>query len=102
MENILISSAMNIILILISYYLFKSVISGPTRHKIYERFLGSFAKFIIFIFLASVIITGITALIFYKTRFIGSLNIIAPAIVSIFVGFIISTVPTKGLEDKNK
>lgn len=102
MNNFLISSIVDIILILVSYYLFKSVLSGPTRHKIYERFLSSFAKFVIYIFIGSVIITGITALIFYKTRFIAQLNIIAPALVSIFIGFIISTVPTRGIGDKNK
>ncbi|MCY6371984.1 hypothetical protein [Clostridium ganghwense] len=102
MKNFLISGIADIILILASYYLFKSVISGPTRHKIYERFLSSFAKFVIYIFVVSVIITGVTALIFYKTRFIGYLNIIAPAIVSIFIGFVISTVPTRGIGDKNK
>lgn len=102
MKIFLISSAVDIILILVSYYLFKSVLSGPTRHKIYERFLSSFAKFVIYIFIGSVIITGITALIFYKTRFIAQLNIIAPALVSIFIGFIISTVPTRGIGDKNK
>lgn len=102
MKNFLISSIVDIILILVSYYLFKSVLSGPTRHKIYERFLSSFAKFVIYIFIGSVIITGITALIFYRTRFIAQLNIIAPALVSIFIGFIISTVPTRGIGDKNK
>lgn len=102
MKIFLISSAVDIILILVSYYLFKSVLSGPTRHKIYERFLSSFAKFVIYIFIGSVIITGITALIFYKTRFVAQLNIIAPALVSIFIGFIISTVPTRGIGDKNK
>lgn len=102
MKNFLISSIVDIILILVSYYLFKSVLSGPTRHKIYERFLSSFAKFVIYIFIGSVIITGITAVIFYKTRFIAQLNIIAPALVSIFIGFIISTVPTRGIGDKNK
>lgn len=102
MKNFLISSIVDIILIFVSYYLFKSVLSGPTRHKIYERFLSSFAKFVIYIFIGSVIITGITAVIFYKTRFIAQLNIIAPALVSIFIGFIISTVPTRGIGDKNK
>ncbi|MCY6356575.1 hypothetical protein [Clostridium sp. ZS2-4] len=102
MKFFLISGIVDIILILVSYYLFKSVLSGPTRHKIYERFLSSFAKFVIYIFIGSVIITGITALIFYRTRFIAQLNIIAPALVSIFIGFIISTVPTRGIGDKNK
>ncbi|MCY6960316.1 hypothetical protein [Clostridium brassicae] len=102
MKNFLISGVVDIVIIFVSYYLFKSVISGPTRHRIYEKFLSSFAKFIIYIFLGTVIITGVTALIFYKTRFIGQLNVIAPAIVSIYVGFITSTVPTRGIGDKDK
>ncbi|APH13904.1 putative membrane protein [Clostridium sporogenes] len=99
MKNFLISSIVNLILILISYFLFRSIISGPTRHKIYEKIFSSFAKFIIYTFIFTVAITGITALIVYKTRFVIYLNIIAPALVSILIGFLISTVPTKGVEE---
>ncbi|MCY6485695.1 hypothetical protein OW763_15305 [Clostridium aestuarii] len=102
MKNFLISSSVDIILILTSYYLFKTVISGPTRHKIYEKYLSSFGKFVIYIFIASVLITSLTALVLYKTRFIVYLNIIAPALVSLLVGFTISIVPTRGITDKDK
>ncbi len=51
MRNFLISSIVNLILILISYFLFRSIISGPTRHKIYEKIFSSFAKFIIYTFI---------------------------------------------------
>lgn len=100
MKIFILSMIVDIIIIFISYYLFKSIISGPKRHNIYEKFLSSFAKFIIYIFLGSVIITGIAAIIFYKTRFIAQLNVVAPALVSVFVGFIASTVPTRGAGDK--
>lgn len=102
MRNFLISAGADIVLILVSYFIFRSIISGPTRHRLYEKFLSSFAKFVILIFLASLILTGATALILYKTRYIQYINIAAPALVSILVGFIISTVPTRGLGDKDK
>lgn len=100
MRNFLIAAGADIVLILVSYFIFRNIISGPTRHRLYEKFLSSFAKFVILVFFASLIITGVTALILYKTRYIQYLNIAAPAIVSILVGFIISTVPTRGIGDK--
>lgn len=99
MRNFIISAGMDLVLILISYFLFRSIISGPTRHKFYEKFVSSFAKFVIYIFVASILITGVTALIVYRTRYIAYINIIAPAIVSILIGFIISVVPTRGAGD---
>lgn len=102
MRNFLISAAANIILIFASYFVFKGIISGPTRHRLYENFFGSLSKFIIYLFIITVLITGLTAFILYRTRFIGYINVVAPALVSILVGFIMSTVPTRGSGDKNK
>ncbi len=102
MKNFLISAIVDIIIIFTSYFLFRSIISGPTRHRLYEKFMSSFAKFVIIIFVASALVTGLTALVLYKTRFIVYLNVIAPALVSILVGFIMSTVPTRGVGDKKK
>ena len=102
MKNFLITAALDIVLILASYFTFRAIISGPTRHRLYEKFMSSFAKFIIYIFIATVAITSITALVLYKTRYISYLNIIAPALVSILVGFIVSTVPTRGVGDKKE
>lgn len=102
MRNFLIAAALDIVLILISYFIFRGIISGPTRHRLYEKFLSSFAKFVILIFLASLLITGITALVLYKTRYIQYINVVAPALVSILVGFVVSTVPTRGYGDKEK
>jgi len=99
MRNFLISAFVDIVLILISYFLFRKIISGPTRHRLYEKFFSSFAKFIIYIFLVSIGITGLTALILYRTWFIAYINIIAPALVSVLVGFLMSTVPTRGIGD---
>ncbi|WP_138203368.1 hypothetical protein [Haloimpatiens lingqiaonensis] len=102
MKNFLISALWDIILILVSYGIFRVVISGPTRHKLYEKFLSSFAKFVIYLFVATAVITGLTALILYKTRYIVYLNIVASALVSILVGFVMSTVPTRGIGDKKE
>lgn len=99
MRNFLVSALVDIVLIFVSYFLFRKVISGPTRHRLYEKFLGSFAKFVIYVFIATVVITGLTAFVLYKTWFIAYINIIAPALVSILVGFIMSTVPTRGMGD---
>lgn len=100
MRTFLISAVLDIIVIFVSYYLFKSIISGPTRHRIYEKYLSSFAKFVIYIFIASALITGLSALILYKTRYIVYLNVIAPVLVSVLIGFVISLVPTRGAGDK--
>lgn len=105
MENFLISASVDVILILLSYFLFQKIISGPTRHKLYKKFFSSFAKFVIYIFIISILLTGITALILYRTSYIAYINIISPALVSVLVGFLMSTVPTRGEgdnEDKMK
>jgi fatty acid desaturase len=99
MKNFLISAVVDIILIFVSYFLFRSIISGPTRHRLYEKFFGSFAKFVIYLFIVSAAITAITALILYKTWYISYINIVAPSLVSILVGFLMSTVPTRGAGD---
>lgn len=64
--------------------------------------MSSFALFVIYLFIGSLIITGITVLVLYKTRYIAYVNIAAPAFLSLFVGFIMSTVPTRGEGDKEK
>ena len=102
MKIFLISALVDIIIIFASYFLFRNVISGPTRHRLYEKFMSSFAKFVIIIFLASTLITALTALVLYKTQYIVYINILAPALVSILVGFVMSTVPTRGMGDKEK
>ncbi|MCD2347857.1 hypothetical protein [Clostridium guangxiense] len=102
MTNFLISAVVDIVLIFASYFIFRSVISGPTRHKIYEKFISSFGKFVIYIFVVSTVITGLAAFILYRTRYVGYLNIAAPALVSIFIGFVVSTVPTRGVNENKK
>lgn len=102
MKNFLISGAVDIVLILASYYFFHAIISGPARHRLYEKFFGSLSKFIIYLFIATVVITGGISFILYRTHYIAYLNVIAPILVSILVGFIMSTVPTRGAGDRRK
>ncbi|MDT8715718.1 hypothetical protein IAI10_03485 [Clostridium sp. 19966] len=103
MSIFIVSMLANLILIFVSLFIFKAIIRGPMRHKIYEKLMSSFAKFVIFTFLASAIITSAAAYIMYRTRYIAYVNIVAPALVSILVGFIASTVPVKGVgEEDNK
>ncbi|MCI1944608.1 hypothetical protein [Clostridium luticellarii] len=101
MKNFLISACVDVFLILLSYFLFVKIISGPTRHKLYEKFFKSFAKFIIYLFFITLAITGLSALILYRTAYIAYINIISPALVSILVGFLMSTVPTRGEGDNS-
>ena len=98
MVNFLISALIDLVLIFISYLFFKNILGGPTRHKIYEKFVNSFGKFVLYTFLISLGVTALTAFIMYRTRYLIYLNIVSPAILSIFIGFIMSTVPTKGIE----
>ncbi|HBC95454.1 MAG TPA: hypothetical protein DC034_01505 [Clostridium sp.] len=101
MKNFLISASVDIFLILLSYFLFVKIISGPTRHKLYEKFFRSFARFIIYLFFITLLITGLSAFILYRTSYIAYINIISPALVSVLVGFLMSTVPTKGEGDNS-
>lgn len=100
MKNFVISAFADLILILAAYFIFRSVISGPTRHRLYEKFFSSLSRFIIVLFLVSISVTGIIALILYKTRYISYINIISPGVLSILVGFLMSTVPTRGAGDE--
>lgn len=102
MRNFLVSAIVDIILIFAFYYIFRAIINESTRHKIYEKYISSFAKFVIYLFVITILIIGITSLIFYKTRYVNYLNVISSALVSVFVGFVISLIPTKGAGDKRK
>lgn len=102
LRNFLISASVDIVLIFSSYFLFKTILSGPVRHKIYEKLFSSFAKFVIYVFIITVAINVVIAFSLYRTSYIAYINIIAPAIVSLLVGFLMSTVPTKGVESSAK
>ena len=102
LKNFLISAVVDLILIFISYLIFKTSINSSKRLRIYEKLFSSFAKFIILVFVISAGITGITSYALYKLNLISYVNIIAPALVSLLVGFLMSTLPSKGVGDENK
>ncbi|MGE5628180.1 MAG: hypothetical protein ACM3X7_08680 [Solirubrobacterales bacterium] len=100
MKNFLIEAAMNLIIMAAAYFLFRSLIRGPLRHRLYEIIFSSMSKFVIYIFAVTVIITGLAAYIMYRTRYIAYINIVSPAILSVIIGFLMSTVPTRGTGDE--
>lgn len=102
MKNFLISSCGNLVLIFMSYCIFKKILNGSIRHKLYEKLMSSFALYVIYLFLGTLLITGVTTFILYKTWYVAYINIITPAVLSVFVGFIMCTVPTKGVGDEPK
>lgn len=102
LRNFLISAFADIILIFSSYFLFRTILSGPVRHKIYEKLFSSFAKFVIYVFIITIFINVVIAFSLYRTSYIAYINIIAPAVVSLLVGFLMSTVLTKGVENSTK
>ncbi|OPJ55506.1 hypothetical protein CLORY_44090 [Clostridium oryzae] len=102
MRDFVISSIMILLLIFLFFYIFKLILPGPFRHKIYEKIMSSFAKFVIYVFFISVFLNCLLAFIIYRFRYVAYINIIIPSILSIVVGFIASTVPVKGTESKNK
>ena len=89
-------------IIIITFLLFTIVISRDIRHKIWEKYISSFAKFVVYIFIATVVINIVTALIVYKIRYERYMNIIAPSVQSVLIGFVASCVPRRGFEDKKQ
>ncbi|MCX7885270.1 MAG: hypothetical protein N2448_09630 [Caloramator sp.] len=88
----------DILIIIISFGIFSALISGEKRHRIWEKYISSFSKFVIYIFIVTISVNVITALIVYALRYEKYLNIIAPAIQSIIIGFVASCVPRRGVE----
>ena len=100
MKNFIISTAVNIVVITAAYFLFRALIRGPFRHKLYETIFSSMSRYVIYIFIATAAITGITAYILYRTRYLPYINVISPIILSFLIGFLMSTVPTRGTGDE--
>lgn len=102
MKNFLISATVNIVVITVAYFLFKSLIRGPLRHRLYEIIFSSMSRYVIYIFIATAAITGVTAYILYRTRYLPYINVISPIILSFLIGFLMSTVPTRGTGDEKR
>jgi hypothetical protein len=90
---------LDVVIIILSFVLFSAVISGQRRHMIWEKYISSFAKFVIYIFIATV---AINVVIVYAVRYEKYLNVIAPTVQSVLVGFIASCVPRRGAGDRNE
>lgn len=92
----------DVIIILISFMIFSALISGEKRHRIWEKYISSFSRFVIYIFAVTIFVNVVTAIIVYSLRYQRYLNIIAPSVQSIVIGFIASCVPRRGVEHKNR
>jgi magnesium-transporting ATPase (P-type) len=92
--------AADIAIVIISFLIFSALIPGSKRHVIWEKYISSFAKFVIYVFIATAAINALTAYIVYALRYEKYLNIIAPFIQSILIGFIAACVPRRGINEK--
>lgn len=86
-------------IIIITFIFFSAIISGEKRHMIWEKYISSFAKFVIYIFIATLIINVLTAYIAYRLNYEQYLNIIAPTVQSFLIGFVAACVPRRGVGD---
>ncbi|EYE88495.1 membrane protein [Fervidicella metallireducens AeB] len=89
-------------IVIVTFILFSAIIPGYKRHAIWEKYISSFAKFVIYIFIATVAINILTAVIVYALEYERYLNIIAPSVQSILIGFVASCVPRRGVGDKKE
>lgn len=91
---------LDIAIIAVSYLIFRYSLSGGWRHKVWEKYVDSFSMFVIILFVVTIIINVATFSILYSLQRKEYVNIIAPAIVSVLVGFVIASVPQRGVEDE--
>lgn len=88
-----------IILTAISYFIFRYSLKGEWRHKVWEKYIDSFSMFVIIIFVITVVINVGTFLILFSLGIKHYVNVIAPVFDSILIGFVIASVPQRGIED---
>jgi hypothetical protein len=89
-------------IIIVTFLFFTAIISGEKRHKIWEKYISAFSKFVIYIFILTIGINILTAVIVYKLQYERYLNIIAPSVQSILIGFVAACVPRRGVGDKKE
>lgn len=92
----------DIIIIIISFGIFSAIIPGSKRHIIWEKYISAFSKFVIYIFVLTAAINIATAFIVYALRYERYLNIIAPSVQSILIGFVAACVPRRGVGDRKE
>lgn len=89
-------------IIIVTFAFFTAIIPGHRRHKIWEKYISAFSKFVIYVFILTIAINIITAVIVYRLQYERYLNIIAPSVQSILIGFIAACVPRRGVGDKKE
>lgn len=102
MNNFLKYALVDVGIIIVSFVLFSAIISGSRRHRIWEKYISAFSKFVIYIFIITVVINILTAVIVYKLRYERYLNIIAPSVQSVLIGFVAACVPRRGVGDEGE
>lgn len=89
-------------IIILTFALFSAIIPGRARHTIWEKYISAFSKFVVYIFILTVVINILTAVIVYALQYERYLNIIAPSVQSILIGFVASCVPRRGVGDRKE
>lgn len=102
MQKLLIIALANIGIVIVSFFIFSFILSGAWRHKIWENYISSFAKFVVYIFLISLIINVLTAWAVYSFRLERYVNVILPMVQSILIGFVAACVPRRGVSHKSQ
>ena len=90
---------LDLVVIAISYLIFRYSLSGEWRHRVWEKYVDSFSIFIMIVFVVTASINILTFVILSYLRLKLYVNIVAPALVSIIVGFILASVPQRGVDD---
>lgn len=89
-------------IIIITFAIFTAIIPGNKRHVIWEKYISAFSKFVIYIFILTALVNILTAVIVYYLRYERYMNIIAPSVQSILIGFVAACVPRRGVGDKKE
>lgn len=89
-------------IIIVTFAFFTAIIPGDKRHRIWEKYISAFSKFVVYIFVLTIAINILTAVVVYRLQYERYLNIIAPSVQSILIGFIAACVPRRGVGDKKE
>lgn len=89
-------------IIIVTFVIFTALIPGDKRHRIWEKYISGFSKFVVYVFILSIAINIITAVIVYKFQYERYMNIIAPSVQSVLIGFIAACVPRRGVGDNKE
>jgi len=93
---------LNLGAIAISYLIFRYTLSGEWRHRIWEKYVDSFAMFVIILFVVTAIVNIGTFYILFRMDLKHYVNIVAPVLSSVIIGFTIASVPQRGVGDRKR